>query len=93
MNLSRFFAAFSISEKFFVHAFLYIMRNLFSLIGFHKDHNTISLPKYLKVLLIPLMVLLFSAASLATHNPTVSHSADSVTNGTLQDNSELEAKI
>ena len=41
-----------------------------------------------------LLLLLLIGTALATHNPSVSHSADGITNGTFQDNySNLEARI
>ena len=40
------------------------------------------------------LILLFSSFAFATHNPSVSHSASGITNGTFQDNySNLEVGL
>ncbi|MBI2076322.1 MAG: CPBP family intramembrane metalloprotease [Candidatus Aenigmarchaeota archaeon] len=54
------------------------------------------MPKTIFKVLTPvlLVVLLFVPLAFATHNPSVSHSADKVTNGTFRNNySDLEARI
>ena len=56
--------------------------------------NVISASKYLKFSQLLLVAILFSIPVLATHNPSVSHSANAVTNGTFLDKYfDLEVRL